>query len=67
MTRDVDQIMHMDSINAMPMLRFSEECNSPEIKQAATDIILGDFETALATGVVQKCYMGARQILMHHT
>ena len=57
-------LMHMDNINALPMLRFSEECGSDAIKQAACEIILGDFESALATDSFRTLHFRhAREIL----
>jgi len=57
-------VMHMDLINAMPMLRFSEASNSQAIKRAATDIILADFESALATDSFRTLHFRhAREIL----
>jgi hypothetical protein len=42
-------VEHMDAINALPMLRFSEECQSRRIKQAACELIFADFEASLAS------------------
>ena len=41
-------VTHIDWINAIPMLRFSDECHSDAIKQAAFDTIFTNFESILA-------------------
>jgi hypothetical protein len=41
-------VTHIDWINAIPMLRFSDECNSPAIQQTAFEVILANFESILA-------------------
>jgi hypothetical protein len=59
-------ITHMDSINALPMLRFSEECGSNAIKQAACEILLGNFESTLATDSFRTLHFRhAKEILQH--